>query len=266
MLDAPELAETDTEDQLVSKAQTAVSRCNWVVGACAAQWTRKYARGRTDADFAALVGLSADQVYQRRRVWETFGDVYADYPRLRWSHFYVAITWDDAPECLQWADENEATVAEMRAWRRALRGEDLSTDAGEPDAWGGDPSISYISGQPVPVREPGAAAERGGRERAEDAAAPEGGPRRAAEERPYAPFRSDAGQAVARPDGAESTVLEQPRRSAEELLKRAISTLERVSRALTPAVLDDCRELPRDLRQRFQRAVDELSGKSAELG
>ena len=106
-----DVQETRSEEELVSVAQTAVSRCNWVVGACAAQWTRKFARGRTDADFGAMVGLSSDQVYQRRRVWETFGDVHGDYPSLKWSHFYVALTWDDAPECLQWAEENQATVA-----------------------------------------------------------------------------------------------------------------------------------------------------------
>ena len=63
----------------------------------------RFARGRTDADFAQLVGLSADQVFQRRRVWETFADVYSGYPALKWSHFYVAVAWDDAAECLQWA-------------------------------------------------------------------------------------------------------------------------------------------------------------------
>src|SRR3954447_26418874 len=115
---ASELAET--EHDLISRAQVAVSQCNWVVGECAQTWTQKYARGRTDGDFAALLGLTADQVYQRRRVWETFADVYASYPGLKWSHFYAALNWDDAPECLQWADENQSTVAEMKAWRRAL--------------------------------------------------------------------------------------------------------------------------------------------------
>ena len=37
--------------------------------------------------FGAMVGLSSDQVYQRRRVWETFGDVSESYPSLKWSHF-----------------------------------------------------------------------------------------------------------------------------------------------------------------------------------
>ena len=156
----------ETESQLVETAQIAVSRCNWVVGRCAAEWTQRYARGRTDADFAALVGLSADQVYQRRRVWETFADVRDRYETdpapgdrkrgPRWSHFYVALTWDDAPECLDWAAENEATVAEMKAYRRALHGEDLSAPAarGPADDFAGDPSVIRLPTDPVPVRDP----------------------------------------------------------------------------------------------------------------
>ena len=57
-----------------------------------------------------MIGLSGDQVYQRRRVWEAFADVHQDYATLKWSHFYVALNWDDASECLQWANEMEATV------------------------------------------------------------------------------------------------------------------------------------------------------------
>ena len=72
---------TESEDELISRAQVAVSQCNWSVGECAYKWTEKYARGRTDADFGVLVGLSPDQVFQRRRVWETFADVHAVYAR-----------------------------------------------------------------------------------------------------------------------------------------------------------------------------------------
>lgn len=268
-----DVQETRSEEELVSVAQTAVSRCNWVVGACAAQWTRKFARGRTDADFGAMVGLSSDQVYQRRRVWETFGDVQGDYPSLKWSHFYVALTWDDAPECLQWAEENQATVAEMKAWRRAMRGEDLLAAAETVDEWGMDAAIHLSPSAVVPVRD--VAGENGSRPR-ESA----GGAARSAErgetvsgvareseqgERPYAPYRADAGSPGPAAKESGTAVAEPPRQSAEELVKRMTTTLERMNKALTPEVLDDCRELPEKVRKRFLKAVGDLGSRAGQL-
>lgn len=114
------------ERSLLEASLRSLSDTNWTVGQMAAQWIKKFARSRTDADFGSLVGLSPDQVFQRRRVWETFADVRQNYPRLFWSHFYAAMDWNDADECLQWAQDVQAGVAEMRAWRRAQHGEDLS--------------------------------------------------------------------------------------------------------------------------------------------
>lgn len=125
-----------TEDGLIDLARAAVSSCNWTVGECAAQWTQRYARGRTDSDFGQLIGLSDDATWKARRVWETFADVRPTYPQLRWSHFYAALTWDDAAECLAWAQDNEATVAEMKAWRRMQHGENLLEDAEDEQSSG----------------------------------------------------------------------------------------------------------------------------------
>ena len=72
----------ETEQELISTARHAISSCNWTVGECASRWTERYAKGRTDADFGLLVGLSGDQIYQRRRVWESFADVTDDYSEL----------------------------------------------------------------------------------------------------------------------------------------------------------------------------------------
>src|SRR5690606_2568366 len=112
----------------------------------------------------------------------------------------VAINWDDAPEVLQWAQENDATVAEMKAWRRAMHGEDLT----EPsfDDFGGDPAISFVPAQATAVRDPGeggngngerrsisadGSGNRGGREAAETVTAVA----RESEQKDgvYAPFR-----------------------------------------------------------------------------
>lgn len=263
-----------TEQDLVRIAQNALSRCNWVVGGCAAEWTRRYSRGRTDADFAALVGLSPDQVYQRRRVWETFGDVCESYPSLRWSHFYVALNWDDAPECLQWADENAATVAEMRAWRRALRGEDLSGPADE-SAMGDDPGIARLTAIPADVQAPSDEPStwrprngegREGREEDGDDvpfATASSASRETAggNGSDYAPFRKDAGS-PARPVEEEHPADEKP---ASQIAKRVISTIERIVGVLTPPIVAGFRSLPEKDRQRLVAAVRALNDRVASL-
>lgn len=40
-------------------------------------------------------------------------------------HLKAAECWDDRFECLKWAVENRATVAEMKVWHRAQNGLDL---------------------------------------------------------------------------------------------------------------------------------------------
>lgn len=280
MADQIQLKVTETEDELISKAQVAVSRCNWVVGECAAKWTRKYARGRTDADFAAMVGLTVDQVYQRRRVFETFGPAWEQHRTLKWSHFYVALNWDDAADCLEWAAENDATVAEMKAWRRALRGEDLSEPAAEDFAdFAGDPTIRFVSSEPVPVRDPGGSQRRGeaGERGRETVRGVETGGRATdstTHHSPltppaYAPFRQGAGS----PPPEDEPETESPRVSAaagpsppvDQLVSRLTVAVERVNKALTPEVVAGFEKLPRKLRDRFVRAVSELSSKAAGL-
>ena len=267
---SPRVDVRETEDELVQKAQSAVSQCNWVVGECAVKWTQKYARGRTDADFAVLVGLSADQIFQRRRVWETFGDVHSEYPALTWSHFYVALNWDDAPECLQWAHENDAAVAEMKAWRRAQRGEDLTADASEAD-WGGggDATIQFVPSELTPVRDPadfGSAEGRGpsGRGAGGRDAEKLAGVARESDGGDYAPFRNTAGSPAPREEG-DVAVSEKPPISAEQLLSRMTATLERINKALTPQILREIRRLPEKSRSRFLKAASELGSKAAGL-
>jgi len=263
-----------TEQDLIRIAQNALSRCNWVVGKCAAEWTRRYSRGRTDADFAVLVGLSPDQVYQRRRVWETFGDVCESYPSLRWSHFYVALNWDDAPECLQWADENGATVAEMRAWRRASRGEDLSEPA-DDSAMGDDPSIGRLTAIPADVQAPDdeprewRSRDGEGRERSEDgdevpfaAMASSANRETPGDGSDYAPFRKDAGSAPKPSEEDQSLAEEKP---AAQIAKRVIGTIERIVGVLTPQIVAGFRSLPAKDRERLVAAVKALSDRIAAL-
>ena len=258
----------ESEEQLVSRAQEAVSQCRWVVGECAARWTERYARGRTDGDFAALIGLTGDQVYQRRRVWETFAEARGDFSRLKWSHFYAALNWDDARDCLKWADETHSTVAEMRAWRRAQRGEDLSADPLE------DEQIQFIpqeleavhlpGGRPAGRGESRGAAGGGSREAPADHELLAGVARQAGEEG-YTPYRSGATSPPPRQEAAEpvTAVAEPP--STEQLVKSLSGRLERFVKLMTPEFRRQFRKLPEPLRLRFKQAVDEFQEHVAEL-
>jgi hypothetical protein len=253
-----EAVREETEASLIMRAQVAVSRCNWEVGECAAVWTKRFARGRTDADFAALVSLSSDQVYQRRRVWETFGDVYQNYVTLKWSHFYAAINWDDAADCLQWADDVHAGVAEMKAWRRAQRGEDLDTPAMD-DALDGLPSEPAIAREAAPFDHNSFSVSANNGDESESS---NGQPtnRLANGTSEYAPYSPDATIVPSREPS------ERPVLTTEQIAKRFTTTIERCSSLLTPAFCEEFSELPDKVQKRLRKAIEQLVEKAEELG
>lgn len=265
VVDAPE-----TEQELISTAQQAISSCNWTVGDCAAVWTQKYARGRTDADFGEMVGLSGDQVYQRRRVWETFSDVRSEYAGLKWSHYYVSLTWTDSSECLAWANENAATVAEMKAWRRMQHGEDLTVEA-EVDLDSADTGLGY--GEPVVTMTPENFGESDGARSTQDSLdeshasenrvdVVSGGAEAQAPGADYAPFRKDAGSPPPKEGAAES---KSSAVDPETAFKRMTSAIERCNRLLTEPTLDGFSDLDEKLRIRFLTAVENLNQKISGL-
>jgi hypothetical protein len=259
--------QVESEEQLVSRAQDAVSQCRWVVGECAANWTARYARGRTDNDFAVLIGISGDQVYQRRRVWETFHEIRGEYPALKWSHFYAALTWEDARDCLSWAEETHSTVAEMRAWRRAQRGEDLTIDPAE------DESIQYLPSQPEYVQDP---SQNGGEEGSREGYPQQGGgvesdravlngvARQAGTgNEEYTPFKTGA----TTPPSGQSDRAGAPSEplTTEQLAKRFTSTVEKFIKLMTPEFRREFRKLPEPVKERFLNVIGELRDHVSEL-
>ena len=257
---------SESEQQLIAAARDAVSQCNWVVGECATKWTKKYAKGRTDADFGQMVGLTADQIYQRRRVWEAFGDSYSSFTGLKWSFFYVALNWDDAEKCLEWAQDNDATVAEMKAWRKAQHGEDLFSDSviEEYSEWAApltiDTSDTPLSAVQDPAQfVPSGEGDRVGQSLAgSDALTMAGAARDSAE---YAPFRGDASAPAPAEQFAEVAVLERPEPTAEQVWKRAVSMLERLNKSLTTRMLNSLDDQPEKLQTRLSEAFAELQEK-----
>ncbi|MEZ6130333.1 MAG: hypothetical protein R3C59_16745 [Planctomycetaceae bacterium] len=260
---------SESEESLISVARDAVSQCNWVVGDCASKWTKKYARGRTDSDFGQMVGLSGDQIYQRRRVWEKFGNASKNYENLKWSFFYVALNWDDAIKCLNWADENEATVAEMRAWRRAQNGEDLFTEPEEEySEWAAPLSMDTSDMALATVQDPADFVPSGQGSRAGmsyEGSGAETMASAARESAEYAPFRSGAAAPAPGEQAAEIAVLERPEATPDQIWKRTVAMLERINRSLDRKTLKAWANQPEKVQQRLAIAFGELQDKLSEF-
>ena len=257
---------SESEQQLITVARDAVSQCNWVVGECATKWTKKYAKGRTDSDFGQMVGLTGDQIYQRRRVWDAFGESYNSFAGLKWSFFYVALNWDDAEKCLEWAQDNDATVAEMKAWRKAQHGEDLFSDPAveQYSEWAAPLTIDTSDTPLSAVVDPAEFAAPGEGDRAglpgtgSDAMTMAGAARDSAE---YAPFRGDAAAPAPGEQFAEVAVLERPEPTADQVWKRAVSMLERLNKSLTPRMLAALDDQPEKVQSRLAEAFSGLQDK-----
>lgn len=118
----------ESEDECWMHARRAQSQTDWTIGAMAHAWLSKWGRGRTLADFGRLTGHPEEFVRHRYEVFQRFSAMRDKLPRLLFAHFSAAMKWgnDDAIVCLEWADDMDASVAEMKAWRRAQHGEDLS--------------------------------------------------------------------------------------------------------------------------------------------
>ncbi len=242
----------ESEETLIERARGALSNCNWIIGECAARWTEKYAKGRTDADFGNQIGLTSDQVFQRRRVWETFHDVRDEYPDLKWSHFYVALNWEDSAECLSWAVENQATVAQMRAWRRSVHGEDLSEQS--------DPlALQALDYSPEVVRDAGEFAGSGHSDipfevtSTGELASVSGG-----EESPYAPFRKEARGSAEEAESSTGVATTPPRLSPQRIAKRALGGMRRIQQMMEELTDEDYNELTPDLINQLWDTYEEL--------
>ena len=217
-------------------------------------------------------------------MYETFGDVPDRSPALKWSHFYTALNWDDAAECLAWADENEATVAEMRAFRRALHGEDLSeanAEAPPADDFAGDPHVIRLSGERTAVRDPdeyagGGAGETASGERppwdedgeASDrpqtlaAAARQFGPEHSGKDGggdDYAPFRPGAMSVPGEGPGDDAAD------RADATAARVAKALSRLDATLTEEVIASFRGLTGERRDDLAAAAQAVLGKVTEL-
>ncbi len=245
---APVAAEVRQEEQseaaMIQEAKQVISTSAWKLGEIACRWTAAYARGRTDAALGAALGISGDQVYQRRRVWERFSGISDTYRNLSWSHFYAALTWDDADACLNWACENYATVAEMKAWRTAAHSNTESSDTYRNQGTDDDPFGEGTSG---------AGTDAGGEEDGEDTDgkdSPEGAVKPPARSR---------GKRKDEPEG------DKPEKTQAELISdqraKAVKTVEAGIRAIDD--LHKLKPVPNhdSIIKSFGKVIDTVKGK-----
>ncbi len=126
------------EQPFVGRWNQLVSQTNWEKGQIISQWRAALiesgapASQYSDEAWARRVGgVTASHVGRLRRVYEAFGDTYQTYRGLYWTHFLVALDWDDAPLWLEGAAQSGWSISAMRQQRWEATGADEATRASE---------------------------------------------------------------------------------------------------------------------------------------
>ena len=156
-----------------------------------------------------------------------------------------------------------ATVAEMKAWRRANHGEDL-TQPGDEEGAPFKANISPLEPTTTNIHggEFAESDESGGSSsRTADAEPEMASAARATDGDDYAPFSKGARGSA---PGEQSPETDAPVRPLA-VFKKVASALERVDAQLTPAVMAAVDEIPDDVRQRVLDVFERVSGKVSEL-
>ncbi len=117
-----------------------VSSTNWEKGRIISQWREALIDSGapsgeySDEAWARRVGgITSPHVGRLRRVFDAFGQTYESYPGLFWTHFLVAIDWDDAPLWLEGAMQSRWSVSAMRHQRwQAMGGLDDERPESDP--------------------------------------------------------------------------------------------------------------------------------------
>jgi len=115
---------TELSTPFVGQWHELVSRTNWEKGRIISDWREALIASDmpstlySDETWARQVGgVTAPHVGRLRRVYDKFGDTCQSYSQLSWTHFLVAMDWDDAPLWLQGASDGGWSVSGMRRRR-----------------------------------------------------------------------------------------------------------------------------------------------------
>lgn len=111
-------------DPFVGRWNRLISSTNWEKGRIISQWRGALieagaaATEFSDEAWAKRVGgVTASHVGRLRRVYDVFGDSHETYQGLFWTHFLIALDWDDAPLWLEGAVQSGWSVSQMRTQR-----------------------------------------------------------------------------------------------------------------------------------------------------
>lgn len=162
----------------VGQWQTLVSTTNWEKGRIIAHWRRELETSGapvtqySDEAWAQMVGdVTGQHVGRLRRTHERFGEVYAEYEGLYWSHFQTALDWADAEMWLEGALQNGWSISQMRAKRWETVGQEAEpTDAApaptaDAPAEAAELDHQQVEPEEAQVRDAGGGAERAASER-----------------------------------------------------------------------------------------------------
>lgn len=119
----------DASKPYVGRWNRLISQTNWEKGRIIFEWRTALeeagapASAYSDEAWARQVGgVTPQHVGRLRRVFYRFGEVQSEFPGLYWSHFQVALDWEDAEMWLEGAVQNGWSVAQMRKQRAETLG------------------------------------------------------------------------------------------------------------------------------------------------
>jgi len=157
--DASPSQNEEISEPFVGQWHELVSRTNWEKGRIIHDWRRTLvdsgvpATAYSDEVWAQQVGgVTAPHVGRLRRVYVQFGESAASYPGLSWTHFLVAMDWDDAPLWLQGATDASWSISAMRKQRSETLGidDDVSDAQVVTSELDEEPSIDFGKGKKTP--------------------------------------------------------------------------------------------------------------------
>lgn len=143
VLDAPENLDTASAP-FIGQWQKLVSTTNWEKGRIIQEWREALERAGaliteySDEAWAQRVGgVTGQHAGRLRRTYERFGKVWPEYDGLYWSHFQIALDWEDAEMWLEGAVQNNWSISQMRNARWEAIGAPADQQPREQDIYVG---------------------------------------------------------------------------------------------------------------------------------